>query len=42
LQATLQSYRAALQSIAERGKQVFPQFGDDMRQSLLQLQKSLS
>ena len=42
LQATLQSYRAALQSIAECGKQVFPQFGDDMRQTLLQLQKSLS
>ena len=42
LQTTMQSYRAALQSIAECGKQVFPQFGDDMRQSLLQLQKSLS
>jgi diguanylate cyclase (GGDEF)-like protein len=42
LQATLQSYRAALQSMAECGKQVFPQFGDEMRQTLLQLQKSLS
>lgn len=42
LQATMQSYRAALQGMADCGKQVFPQFGDDMRQSLIQLQKSLS
>lgn len=42
LQVTMQSYRAALQAIAECGKQVFPQFGDDLGQSLLQLQKSLS
>lgn len=42
LLATMLSYRAALQTMADCGKQVFPQFGDDMRQRLLKLQSSLT